>query len=130
MLAATVMANVLVSVMQLLVTNVTRQQLVTMVSQMFKVILFIYSIFFKVLNHNFLGCDCNELGSVDPSCNDGGLCTCIHEKITGNKCDACVEGNTNFPFCDECTVGNTQNTCCGGDLIEIVERGERFGESM
>ena len=46
---------------------------------------------------------CKEEGSVDGRCDDNGKCSC-NEHVTGDKCDKCENGYTNYPKCDKCSV--------------------------
>ena len=47
----------------------------------------------------FSACNCDVLGSLSPSCNTSGICSCISENIMGDKCSDCKENFFNFPIC-------------------------------
>ena len=98
--------------------NVTNVHLGTMVIQTAKVKQFICLINWRIQNRNcqwgqityifiyilnFLtACDCDAKGSKSQKCDDKGKCIDCNRFNTGNKCELCVNGHTNFPECDKC----------------------------
>jgi len=60
-------------------------------------------------------CNCNDVGSVNKSCDDTGQCSC-KSLVIGLKCDTCVDGSFNLAAgnedgCQKCFCSGRGDSC-------------------